>query len=120
MKDGPQPTPDGKNADDAHERQWLEKNLPIFWSVATSGFRDEGRGAVIVDVLTETACGNPFSYVPQATLNPDEHNSIADLIQTYDPNHEFVIVLLKDEEHTTAYQVHVHFPGGTSPQFSLS
>jgi len=43
---------------------WLAENLDAFWTAATTGFEDAGRGAIVVDTTLEPipGKGNPFAY----------------------------------------------------------
>jgi hypothetical protein len=115
----PRNTSPGDNTT-AAEYRWLKQNLPNFWSVATGGFEEEGRGILFVDTLVEIGDGYPYVYVSYAKHGEEEHTLLANLVQTYDPQGEFIVVLLKPDQQTSLYHVRVQLHHAGGPQFSLS
>jgi hypothetical protein len=62
---------------------WIKENMVLFREAAHTAFRQGGRGAIVVDT----------------TSLPVER-----MVAEYEPEREFVIVLLKPEERTSSYR----------------
>jgi hypothetical protein len=66
-------TPEDRNIPDWAQRErqadfgWIQENLDVFWTVATTALEDAGRGAIVVDTTLEPVpgAGNPFAYFSQ-------------------------------------------------------
>lgn len=59
---------------------------------------------MVVDTTSRlTGRGHPFGYLPQEHLADDA--DITRLVTGYDPQAEFVVVLLKSEGRTSSYRV---------------
>jgi hypothetical protein len=51
------------------------------------------------------AAGHPFGYFAQEQVEEYDDDDITHLVQGYDPEHEFVLILLKGEGRTSTYRV---------------
>ena len=86
--------------------------MHVFLLAAQQGFRDAGRGALVIDTTTlvrrEKGMSHPFVYLPEKAL--EEKESLADALRmarAYDPSWEFVSVLLKPQERESTYRIGV-------------
>ena len=85
---------------------WIIHNLIVFAPVAAAGYREFGRGALIVDMSAGFGNdGYPFSYFTQKELSLHEDEEIDTLITAYDPLEELVIILLEGEQRSRSYRV---------------
>ena len=85
---------------------WIQDNLHVFWPVATTGFAEGGRGAIVVDTTSRpTGEGNPYGYLLQAAFEHGDDEDIKRMIGEYDPRRELVLVLIKSENRTSTYRV---------------
>ena len=85
---------------------WIIHNLIVFSPAAASGHREFGRGTLIVDTSFEhenETC--PFAYFPQEEIACYEDNELNQMVATYDPLEELVIILLKAEQLPRSYLV---------------
>lgn len=84
---------------------WIRNYLFMFQPVATAGFADDGRGAIVVDTTWHSDGGNTFEYFPQSVFEEWGDEDIQRMIREYDPLHELVMVMLKANDHTSTYRV---------------
>lgn len=85
---------------------WIRANLAFFFPLATTAFDEHGRGAVVVDTTVQMPKqGHPSGYVPQKLLAEIRDNDLDRLIREYEPDQEFVMVLWKIGDRTSAYRV---------------
>ena len=86
--------------------EWITENLDSFWPLAKSEYEQIGRGVIVVDTTSRpTGEGHPYGYV---TLAEVEQHGLADtssMIEEYDPESEFVIVLWKSEDRISTYRI---------------
>jgi hypothetical protein len=86
--------------------EWIGENLHIFKPVAENFFKEMGRGVIIVDTTSQpTGEGNPFAYFPEEIIEESVDEDTKRMVNEYDPEGEFVILLLKSEERTSTYRV---------------
>ena len=91
---------------------WIHDNLPSFWSAASLSYEVLGRGAVVVETTFQTPeGGHPAAYLTQDQIARYEDADIDRLITGYAPDGEFVVILLKDAQRTSAYRVQNCLPG---------
>ena len=108
--------PEWATPEQQRDLTWIEQNLELFWTAATSAFEESGRGAVVVDTDEWPREGSApdhvmFTYFVQATIEQMEDEEVQRFVETYDPAHQFVIVLLKTAGRT-AYKVPVQITEG--------
>jgi hypothetical protein len=74
---------------------------------ASAAFEEEGRGAIVVETTLEPipGAGNPFAYFPQQQIEEQDDEEITRMVAEYDPTQEFVVVLLKRDDHVSTYRV---------------
>ena len=98
--------PDWALRERKRDMEWIRENLDLFWSAAVDGFKEDGRGAIVVDAESRpTGRGNPFGYVPGEVLDSAKDEEIKRMVREYDPQRELVLVLLKPEDRTSTYRV---------------
>jgi len=101
--------PDWAQRERGRDMRWIGENLHILWPAATAAFKEQGRGALVVDTTLQPVPGrgNPFAYFSQVDLEPRHDEDINRMVREYGPEKEFVVVLLKSVERTSAYRVQV-------------
>jgi hypothetical protein len=88
---------------------WVTENFFVFWPIAQVGYEQSGRGAITVDVTVQPVPGkgHPIWYLPQELVGehfgPDEIRMVAQ----YEPEWQFVAILLKHDDKVSSYQVGV-------------
>jgi hypothetical protein len=86
--------------------EWIRENLYIFKPTAEKAYKELGRGVIVVDTTSRpTGEGNPFAYFSQEIIEEGENEDTKRMVNEYDPEHEFIIMLLKSEERTSTYRV---------------
>ncbi len=88
------------------DQKWITENLYVFEPAAKTWFAEQGRGALLVDItVAPEGKGNPLKYAPQMFI--DQHGSEDDqrMVREYDPEREFVLVMLKPNERVSTYRV---------------
>jgi hypothetical protein len=88
------------------DQKWIAENLYVFEPAAQTAFAEQGRGALLVDTtVSPEGKGHPFKYASQAYI--DEHGSEDDqrMVREYDPEREFVLVMLKPGDQVSTYRV---------------
>ena len=121
-------TPENRNIPDwvQRERQgdlgWIAENLDAFSGIASVAFEHEGRGAIVVDVTRQPVpgVGHPFGYFSQEQIEEQGDEDITRMVAQYDPTQEFVIVLLKRDDHVSTYRVGIVPPGSSEAEASES
>ncbi|MCZ7545093.1 MAG: hypothetical protein M5R40_16920 [Anaerolineae bacterium] len=103
--------PDWARLERAGDFAWIRENLHVFWPAAQTAYAEAGRGALVVDTTSRpTGEGNPFGYFPKEVLDLFEDEDIARMVGEYDPEQEFVVVLLKSTERASTYRVQRRSP----------
>ena len=86
--------------------EWIAENLHIFKPTAENAYKELGRGVIVVDTTSRpTGEGNPFAYFPQEIIEEGDDEDTKRMVNAYDPEGEFVIMLIKSEERTSTYRV---------------
>ena len=74
--------------------------------MAPAAFAEQGRGAIVVDTTSRpTGEGHPFGYMPQAEVESRDDEDIKRMVREYDPQQQFVVVMLKPHDHISTYRV---------------
>ena len=86
---------------------WIQENLDVFEIAARTAYQETGRGAIVVDTTVQPHpdLGHPFAYFSQEQIEEDEDEDIKRLVRGYDPEREFVVVLLKKKDRTSTYRI---------------
>lgn len=93
-----------------HERErdfeWIGENLNDFWPLAKNAFEEIGRGVIIVDTTSQLkGDGNPYGYISKTDIEEFDDEDTKRMVQEYDPEIEFVILLFKSDDRTSTYRV---------------
>lgn len=101
-----------KNINHAAESQrelelaWIYQNMPLFSAKASGYFGLVGRGAIIVDAAAKPLSQGPFfTYFSKEQMEHIEDVNVYDLVDDYDPDEEFVVLLLLPDNQTRAYRI---------------
>ena len=92
--------------------EWIGKNLIDFWPLARDAFKDIGRGVIIVDTTSQsTGKGHPYGYFSKEDIAGFDDEDTNRMLQNYDPDREFVILLIKSGDRTSTYRIQPTRPG---------
>jgi hypothetical protein len=99
--------PDWARQERQADLAWIAENLDTFWTAATRAFQDVGVGAIVVDTTSQPIpdAGHPFGYFSQEQIEQQANEDTRRMVSEYDPEHEFVVVLLKADERISTYRV---------------
>ncbi len=99
--------PDWAHQERQADMGWIGENFHIFWSTANEAFAEMGRGAIVVDTVLQPipGGGNPFAYFPQAFIEAYDDEDTRRLVREYNPQKEIVVMLLKENDRTSAYRI---------------
>ena len=90
------------------EMAWIERNSPLFSTKASGYFDLVGRGAIIVDAAVKSLSEGPlFTYFSKEQMEHINDVKINDIVNDYDPDEEFVVLLLLPENQTRAYRIDI-------------
>jgi hypothetical protein len=103
--------PDWAVLDREREQAWIRQNLDVFWHSATQGSQCAGRGAIFVDVAARPMGNrNLFTYFTADEVERYENEAIDRLVAEYNPDEEFIIVLLKPKQKVSSYRIRPLLP----------
>ena len=90
-----------------HDLSWVGDNLHVFWPRALALYHQQGRGVLIVDTTLQPVPnrGHPFAYFPQEIVETGDDEGVKRLLREYEPEREFVVMLLKAEDRVSSYRV---------------
>lgn len=99
--------PEWAREERGHDLAWIQENLDIFYLAAGVAYEDAGRGAIVVDTTVQPVegLGHPFGYFAQEQIEEYDDEGTKRIVQEYDPDQEFVLVLLKAENRTSTYRI---------------
>lgn len=90
------------------ELAWIEKNTALFFTKASGYFGLVGRGAIIVDAAAKPLSeGSLFTYFTKEQMGHVANMTIDDMVDNYDPEIEFVVLLLLPENQIRAYRIDI-------------
>lgn len=85
---------DEKSKEQQYDLDWIDENRAIFWLSATTAYEELGRGALVVELISESLeQGYPFSYFAEGELEMQE--DLKRNLDAYDPGREFILILQK-------------------------
>ena len=86
---------------------WIAENLDVFSAIASVAFENTGRGAIVVDTTSQAmpGAGHPFGYFSQDQIEELGDEDTNCMVTEYEPAQEFVVVLLKRDDHVSTYRV---------------
>ena len=90
------------------ELDWIDQNTPLFSAKASGYFGLVGRGAIIVDAATKPLSEGPlFTYFSKEQMEHIADDDINAMVDDYDPEEEFVVLLLLPKNQTRAYRIDI-------------
>jgi hypothetical protein len=90
------------------ELDWIGQNAPLFSTKAIGYFGLVGRGAIIVDAATKPLSEGPlFTYFTKEQMDHIADAEIYAMVNDYDPEEEFVVLLLLPRNQIRAYRIDV-------------
>ena len=90
---------------------WIATNLPAFWSAAILAYQELGRGAIVVETnFRAPQGGHPAAYLTKEQIARYEDEDINRLVTGYTPEEELVVILLKEQQRTSAYRLRATTP----------
>lgn len=90
------------------ELDWIGQNSALFSSKASGYFGLVGRGAIIVDAATKPLSAGPlFTYFSKEQMEHITDVDINEMVDDYDPDEEFVVLLLLPKNQTRAYRIDI-------------
>lgn len=97
MREVEQPAlPEWARRERAVDLRWLQENLHILWPAADQSYKEQGRGAIVVDTMSRpTGAGNPFYYLPAESIAALHQADAVRMVNEYDASWELVAMLLK-------------------------
>jgi hypothetical protein len=86
---------------------WIRENFGGFWAAASAAYTETGRGLIVVDTTQQpvAGAGHPFGYFPQEAIEQNDDEDTKRLVNEYDTEREFVVMLLKANDRTSTYRV---------------
>jgi hypothetical protein len=86
---------------------WIQENLQVFEWASKTSYESSGRGALVVDTTIQPipGRGHPFVYFSQEQFEDNDDEDTKRIVQEYDPEKEFVVVLIKADNRTSTYRV---------------
>lgn len=98
--------PDWARRERQRDLDWIADNFHVFSPAAAAAFREQGRGALVVDTTQRpTGAGHPFGYFPQEFLADKGDEDVNRMVREYEPTNEFVVVMLKPNDRMSSYRV---------------
>lgn len=99
--------PDWANREREGDLNWISENLDVFQIAARLAYEGSGRGALVVDTTLQPSpeLGHPFAYFSEEQIEEYNDEDITRLVRGYDPEQEFVVVLIKSADRTSTYRV---------------
>jgi hypothetical protein len=98
-----------QNEDEASHSTLIEQHKVTFVEIARTGYKDEGRGAIVVQSAKATDEGTPIMYISNTLVQvsgvgwPDI--STAQMIATYELACEFVVVFVCADQRISTYKI---------------
>jgi hypothetical protein len=90
------------------ELDWIDQNVVLFSAKASGYFGLVGRGAIIVDTATKPLSDGPlFTYFSKEQMEHLADGDINAMVDDYDPEKEFVVLLLLPQNQTRAYRIDI-------------
>jgi hypothetical protein len=88
------------------ELAWIDRNTTLFSAKASGYFGLVGRGAIIVDTATKSLSERPlFTYFSKEQMEHVADVDVEAMVDDYEPEEEFVVLLLLSENQTRAYLI---------------
>jgi arylamine N-acetyltransferase len=105
--------PEWSRQDRQGDLAWIGENLSALAFVSQLAYADAGRGALFIDVgvqpLSEPV--QLFGYLAQLDVERVADEDTVRMVQGYNPDEEFVLVIFKEQERSSTYRVRLQPPG---------
>lgn len=104
-------TPEWARKEREGDLAWIQENASVIQFVARTSHEAGGRGVVAVDTTFNALpeFGLAFAYFSQEAVDELYDEDTKRMVREYDPDHEFVLVLLKPEDRTSTYRIRPHW-----------
>jgi len=90
---------------------WIATHLPNFWPAVVLAYQDLGRSAIVVETnFRIPQGGHPAAYLTEEQIARYEDEDINRLVTGYTPEEELVVILLKEQQRTSAYRPRAPLP----------
>ena len=90
---------------------WISTKLPNFSSAAILAYQELGRGAIVIETNFRVRDGgHPAAYLTEEQIAGYDDEAINRLITGYTPEEELVVILLKEQQRTSAYRLRAGLP----------
>jgi len=100
--------PDWAQQERNSDYAWIQENLHVLWPAAERSYKEQGRGAIVVDTTSRpTGEGNPFYYMDEEGLRAMEHTDALRMARAYAPTWELITMLLKNGGRDSTYRIGV-------------
>ena len=87
---------------------WIGQNSALFSAKAAGYFGLVGRGAIIVDLAAKHLSEGPlFTYFSKEQMEHIADVDINDMVDDYEPDEEFVVLLLLPENQKRTYRIDI-------------
>jgi hypothetical protein len=98
--------PEWAHREHRRDFEWIRENLDSFWPFAKDVFQELGRGLIVVDTTSQpTGEGHPYGYFPRQDIEKAGDEDTTRIMGNYNPEEEFVILLIKPGERTSTYRI---------------
>lgn len=96
----------GPEAQRELELAWIDHSTTLFSVKASGYFGLVGRGAIIVDAASKPLSEGPlFTYFSKEQMENIADEDINTMVDEYNPEEEFVVLLLLPQNQTRAYRI---------------
>lgn len=75
--------------------------MHTIWPAVQRCYASQGRGALVVDLTIHLGASNPFLYFSKEEIEQHADPDDLRLVNQYNPQSEFVIILLKESTNVT-------------------
>lgn len=99
--------PDWARRERESDLAWINQHVSLFELASRIAYEGSGRGAIVADTTAQPApgLGHPFGYLTREQLDEHGDEDTQRMVREYDPEAEFVVVLLKEEGRSSTYRV---------------
>ena len=99
--------PDWAREEREGDLAWINDHVPLFELASRIAYEGSGRGAIVADTTAQPVpgLGYPFGYLTREQLDEHGDEDTQRMVREYEPDAEFVVVLLKEEGRSSTYRV---------------
>lgn len=99
------PIPRWAEQDRKGDLLWIAENMHVFWPMVQAAFATAGIGALFVELTIRYGTGHPVLYLPKEQVESYDYPDARRMVDQYNPDKEFVLVLLKEKQRVSTYRV---------------